>query len=113
MEILIFQPWLHFSRNKLDNPSYSLIVPVFNRPDEIRELLQSLSTQTFKDYELVLVEDGSSIPCEEELKPYQDTLNIRYFFKENAGPSKARNFGMEQARGDYFLFLEFRLVGFM
>jgi glycosyltransferase involved in cell wall biosynthesis len=81
-------------------------VPVYNRPDEIKELLESLSRQTFKNYELVLVEDGSSIPCEEEIARYKDKLNIRYFFKENAGPSKARNFGMEKARGDYFLFCD-------
>lgn len=88
------------------SPRFSLIVPVYNRPDEVTELLESLATQSFKDYELVLVEDGSEIPSGEIAKSYEDRINIRYFFKENAGPSYARNFGMEKAEGDYFIFCD-------
>ena len=90
----------------MNNPRFSLIVPAYNRPDEVKELLESLSNQSFKNFELVLVEDGSSIPCEEIASEYSDKVKIRYFFKENAGPSHARNFGMEQALGEYFLFCD-------
>ncbi len=79
---------------------------MYNRPDEVKELLESLVPQTFDDYELVLVEDGSSIPCREIVDQYQDSITIRYFFKENAGPSFARNFGMDKALGDYFIFCD-------
>lgn len=87
--------------------SYSFIVPVFNRPDEVNELLQSLSKQTFADpFEVVLVEDGSTIPSEEIVKHYQDKLQISYYFKPNSGPGDSRNYGMQRAKGNYFLILD-------
>lgn len=86
--------------------SFSIIIPVFNRPDEVRELLLTLSNQTFKDFEVIIVEDGSSIPCEEEIKSYLKILNIRYFFKPNEGPGQTRNFGIKNAAGDYFIFFD-------
>ena len=87
-------------------PRFSLIVPVYNRPDEVKELLESLKHQTFKDFELVLVEDGSDIPSEKISKQFEKEINISYFFKENQGPSYARNYGMEKAKGEYFIFCD-------
>lgn len=85
---------------------YSLIVPVYNRPDEVDELLQSLSEQTFKDFEVLIIEDGSSEPCEAVCKKYEDRLRLRYIFKANSGPGPSRNFGMEQASGNYFIIFD-------
>lgn len=88
------------------SPRFSLIVPVFNRPEEVKELLESLKDQSSKDFELVLVEDGSDIPSEEVAKKYENRINISYYFKENQGPSYARNYGMEKATGSYFIFCD-------
>lgn len=86
---------------------FSFIIPVFNRPDEIEELLQSLKKQDcFGEFEIVVVEDGSNIPCKTIVDLYQNELNISYFFKPNSGPGDSRNFGMENAKGDYFLILD-------
>ena len=65
---------------------YSIIVPVFNRPDEVDELLESLTHQTEKDFEVVIVEDGSQTPCEEVCKRYENLMDIHYYYKENSGP---------------------------
>jgi len=87
--------------------NFSFIIPVYNRPDEIDELLQSLTKQVYDDnFEIVIVEDGSTIPCSDVIKTYYDRLNISYFFKENSGPGDSRNFGMKNAKGDYFLILD-------
>jgi glycosyltransferase involved in cell wall biosynthesis len=85
---------------------FSLIVPVYNRPEEARELLESLSLQTYTEFELVLVEDGSTRPCSDEADRYRTKIDIRYIAKENTGRSDTRNVGMENARGDYFLFFD-------
>lgn len=87
-------------------PTFSLIVPVYNRPDEIADLLESLSAQTDKDFELVLTEDGSTVPCREEVERYANRLSIQYFSKSNEGRSIARNHGMKNARGEYFVFVD-------
>lgn len=87
-------------------PLYSIIVPVYNRPQEVVELLASLAQQTFKDFDVVLVEDGSSQDSEQVVKDYSDTLNINYFFKQNTGPGDSRNFGMIQAQGSFFIFFD-------
>lgn len=84
-------------------PKYSIIVPVYNRPLEVEELLESLTKQTLKNFEVVLVEDGSSITCEKIFEKYVDVLHVRYFFKANSGPGPSRNFGFESAKGDYFI----------
>ena len=70
---------------------YSIIVPVFNRPDEVDELLESLTHQTEKDFEVVIVEDGSQTPCEEVCKRYENLMDIHYYYKENSGPGQSRN----------------------
>ena len=86
---------------------YSFIIPVYNRPEEIRELLQSMQSLQFPSpFEVVIVEDGSTIACEAVVKEYQDRLNISYFYKENTGPGDSRNYGMKKAQGDYFLILD-------
>ncbi len=86
---------------------FSLIIPVYNRPDEVDELLQSLVLQDFdRPFEIVLVEDGSTVPCKEIAENYQDRLQLSYYFKANSGPGDSRNFGMQQAKGDYFLIFD-------
>lgn len=86
---------------------FSLIIPVFNRPDEIQELLESLTLQTFKeDYEIVIIEDGSSVTCKDVADTYSGKLNISYYFKQNSGPGDSRNYGMRIAKGDYFIILD-------
>ena len=85
---------------------YSVIVPVFNRPDEVRELLESLCSQTFRDFEVVLVEDGSTVPCADVAKAFADRLEVKYFTKPNSGPGQTRNYGAERARGEYLIILD-------
>ena len=85
---------------------YSVIIPVYNRPDEARELLESLCAQTCRDFEVVIVEDGSAIPCKEVAEAYADRLDIHYYVKENGGPGRARNYGVERARGEDVLILD-------
>jgi glycosyltransferase involved in cell wall biosynthesis len=86
---------------------FSLIIPVYNRPDEIDELLESLVLSDYdKPFEVVIVEDGSSIPCKNNLEKFVNKLDISYYFKENSGPGDSRNFGMKKARGDYFLIFD-------
>ncbi len=86
---------------------FSIIIPVYNRPDEINELLESLLQSTYTDdYEIVIVEDGSTITCEEVVAKYSNSLNISYYYKENSGPGDSRNFGMQEAKGDYFIIFD-------
>lgn len=85
----------------------SLIIPVYNRPEEIDELLQSLSQTNYdEEFEIVIVEDGSTIKCENIIEKYLTNLNISYYFKENSGPGASRNYGMEKAKGDYFIIFD-------
>ena len=85
---------------------YSVIIPVYNRPDEVAELLASIAAQTFRDFEVLVVEDGSSVKCEDIVNQYADKLDIKYLFKENGGPAMARNYAAERAKGDYLLILD-------
>ena len=89
---------------------YSIIIPVFNRPDEVDELLQSLTTQTFKDFEVLVVEDGSDIPCEEMVRKYADRLDIKYYVKPNSGPGQTRNYGVQYSQGEYVIVLDSDVV---
>ncbi len=84
----------------------SIIVPVYNRPGEMSELLQSLAAQSNKQFEVVVVEDGSWDLSDIVIKKYEDTLNIQYFKKENTGPGASRNYGCKRANGNYFLFVD-------
>lgn len=85
---------------------YSIIVPVYNRPDEVDELLESLTEQTFKDMEVVIVEDGSTKPCESVVHKYAGKLQLRYYTKENSGPGPTRNFAAERSQGEFLIFLD-------
>lgn len=86
---------------------FSIIIPVYNRPDEIAELLQSLSNLTYNHlFEVVIVEDGSTITCKEIVVAFENKLQISYYFKKNSGPGDSRNFGMKKAKGDYFIIFD-------
>lgn len=82
---------------------FSIVIPVYNRPDEVAELLESLSKQTDKGFEVLVIEDGSSVPCEDVCKQYADKLDLHYYFKPNSGRSETRNYGIERATGDWFI----------
>ena len=82
---------------------YSIIIPVFNRPLEIKELLESLTQQTYNNFEVLVIEDGSSDTCKKIVESFRDQLNISYFYKENSGQGFSRNYGYERAKGDYFV----------
>lgn len=85
---------------------YSVIVPVYNRIDEVRDLLESLVCQTQKNFEVIIVEDGSTEPCEEIVDNYYGSFHLKYFYKSNEGRSIARNYGIERASGRYFIFFD-------
>jgi len=86
---------------------FSIIIPVYNRPDEIDELLASLSKLEFNEgFEIVIIEDGSTIKSDAIIEKYSEKLDISYFFKENTGPGDSRNFGMQNAKGDYFILFD-------
>ena len=89
---------------------YSIIVPVFNRPDEVDELLQSLVGQTLKDFEVVIVEDGSEKPCKDVCDKYAGKIDVKYFMKKNSGPGQSRNYGAERANGEYLIVLDSDVV---
>lgn len=82
---------------------YSVIIPVYNRPDEIAELLESLTTQSFTNFEVLVIEDGSTKKCKAITDDYKDKLQLSYYYKENSGQGFSRNFGFEKAEGDFFI----------
>ena len=90
--------------------NFSFIIPVFNRPDEVAELLESLTRQSVKDFEVLIVEDGSSVTCEKVCKKYEGKLDLHYFKKQNSGPGQTRNYGAERARGEYLIILDSDVV---
>jgi glycosyltransferase involved in cell wall biosynthesis len=103
----------------MQSPDFSIIVPVYNRPEEVRELLESLRKQTDKDFEVIIVEDGSTDKCEDICRGVLHTpgpgtannehnlpLRLKYFFKENEGPGLTRNYGAKKASGNYFIFFD-------
>ncbi|MFT5713865.1 MAG: glycosyltransferase involved in cell wall biosynthesis [Flavobacterium sp.] len=86
---------------------FSLIIPVYNRPEEIDELLESLSLSDYKrSFEIVIVEDGSSLQCEDIVRKHEVKLSLSYYYKENSGPGDSRNYGMKKAKGDYFIIFD-------
>lgn len=89
---------------------YSIIVPVFNRPDEVDELLESLCSQTLRDFEVLIVEDGSKKPCKDVCEKYADILDLHYYLKDNSGPGQSRNYGAERAKGEWLIILDSDVV---
>lgn len=95
---------------------FSLIVPVYNRPDEVDELLQSCTRQTFRDFEVIIVEDGSTNKCDAVCAKYStfaegtEPFNIHYFYKNNSGPGQSRNYGAERAKGEFLIVLDSDVV---
>lgn len=85
---------------------FSIIVPVYNRPDEVSDLLASLAAQSDQGFEAVIVEDGSTVPCADACRRYASSFRLQYFAKSNEGRSPARNFGMDHANGAYFIFVD-------
>ena len=89
---------------------YSFVIPVFNRPDEVDELLDSLTRQSFGAFEVVVVEDGSQVPCHDVCARHVGKLDLHYFSKPNSGPGQSRNYGVERARGEYVIILDSDVV---
>ncbi len=87
-------------------PKYSVIIPVYNRPEEVKELLDSLTNINFSDFEIIIIEDGSTNPSEEICKKYNKKLQLQYYFQENRGPGPARNKGASLAKGEFFVFFD-------
>lgn len=87
-------------------PRFSVIVPVYNRVEEINDLLESLSAQTCRDFEVIIVEDGSTEPCGDLVRSFAGKVDVRYFFKPNEGRSIARNYGIDRSSGDYLVFFD-------
>ena len=85
---------------------FSIIIPVYNRPQEVDELLESLCKQTFKDFEVVVVEDGSAEKCDSICDKYKGRLALNYYFKSNSGPGPSRNYGAERSQGEYLIILD-------
>src|SRR5574344_1342201 len=85
---------------------YSFIIPVYNRPEEVDELLRSLSEQTLRDFEVIVVEDGSSLPCNKIADGYTGTMDVHYYNKQNSGPGQSRNYGAERSQGEYLIVLD-------
>lgn len=86
---------------------FSIIIPIYNRPDELDELLLSIVSQQFKNnFEVIVVEDGSDVPSKHIVDSYRDKLNIAYYTKDNSGPGLSRNFGMQKAKGNYYIILD-------
>lgn len=88
------------------SPYFSIVIPVYNRPGEVEELLQSLTHQTFTDFEVLIIEDGSTRTAKEIYEKYSSQLTIHYFFKPNSGPGPSRNFGFQKASGKYFVIFD-------
>jgi len=85
---------------------FSIIIPLYNRPQEIAELLATLAVQTYTQFEVLVIEDGSSLRAKEIVEGYAGQLDISYYYKENAGQGFARNYGFERAKGDYFVIFD-------
>lgn len=102
-QIVIFQ---YFYGRMQKHPTYSVIVPVYNRPEEIGELLQSLTQQTIHDFEVIIIEDGSSLCSDDVVDQFRDRLTIEYVIKPNSGPGPSRNIGFARAIGDYFIIFD-------
>ncbi len=90
----------------MKTPAYSLIIPVYNRPQELDELLACIQMQEFRDFEVVVIEDGSTEDAAIIIEKYADSFPLAYYVKENGGQGFARNYAFERAKGDYFIILD-------
>lgn len=95
-----------YNERHISDMKYSIIIPVYNRPEEVNELLQSLTKQTYRDMEVIIVEDGSTVTCESVVRNYAGKLQLRYYTKENSGPGMTRNFGAEHSQGNFLIILD-------
>lgn len=86
-------------------PTVSVIIPTYNRAGYLREAVQSVLDQSFHDFEIIIVDDGSLDATREVAKNFEDN-RIRYYYQANSGRSIARNRGLELAEGDYIAFLD-------
>lgn len=73
---------------------------------EVQELMESLSLLEYRNFEVIIVEDGSSDTCKTQVDKYQHVMDLQYFFKANTGPGDSRNFGATKATGDYLIFFD-------
>jgi len=89
---------------------FSLIIPVYNRPEDMQEVLEGLSAQTYKNFEVLVVESGSSIKSDTVVESFKNHLNIQYFYKGNDGQGFSRNYGMKRAKGDYLIILDSDII---
>ena len=89
---------------------YSIIIPVYNRPDEVDELLESLANQSYTNFEVIIIEDGSTLKCLSVVEKYTGNLSVKYFDRPNVGQGFARNFGFSVAEGDYFIVFDSDVV---
>ena len=85
---------------------FSFVIPVFNRPTEVDELLESLTFQTYTNFDTVIVEDGSTLKCDKVINKYKSKLDIQYYFKSNSGPGPSRNYGVDKSNSEYFIFCD-------
>lgn len=90
----------------MDNTKISIVIPLYNRPDEIDELLDSLEKQSSNNFDVIIVEDGSDKPSQDIIDKHSNNLDIKYFFKQNSGPGLTRNYGAERSNGDYIVFFD-------
>ena len=86
--------------------SFSFIIPLFNRPLEIVELLESMTCQDEKDFDVIIVEDGSTETSEKVIEPFKQKLRVHYYFKENSGPGLSRNYGCQKSKSNYYIVLD-------
>ena len=91
---------------KKEDIQISFVIPVYNRPKEVEELLESLTKQTKQGFEIIIVEDGSDVKCESVCEKYMEVLDLKYYYKPNSGPGQSRNYGSEKANGNYYVFLD-------
>ena len=85
---------------------FSVVIPVYNRPDEINNLIQSITNQSFKDLEVIVVEDGSILSSEKTIDKFKKNISLKYYNKRNEGPGLARNYGSKFALGEWIFFLD-------
>jgi glycosyltransferase involved in cell wall biosynthesis len=90
----------------MKTPAYSLIIPVYNRPQELDELLACIQLQEFRDFEVVVIEDGSTDDAALIIEKYKSSFDLAYYVKENGGQGFARNYAFERAKGDFFIILD-------